>query len=216
MPFISCSINAATVSSTTCALAPGYVAVTCSAGGATSGYCATGKPRSASKPASTMTIAMTQAKIGRSMKKRGSMSRSLALGCNRRFGADGRRRFLLRCGRRYIRRGSRWLSTRLLARRVGLRRRRAGDDRIDDRAPANLLDAVDHDAFASREPIDHDPILSGKALGLDRLRRDFILRADDVNELPLRRRLHRALRHLDHFAARTRRESHRGKHARQQ
>ena len=40
------------------------------AGGAMAGYCATGSVVIASVPASMMTIAMTQAKTGRSMKKR--------------------------------------------------------------------------------------------------------------------------------------------------
>src|SRR5574340_1415040 len=40
-----------------------------SAGGATSGYCAMGNWRSASVPPSRMTMAMTQANTGRSMKK---------------------------------------------------------------------------------------------------------------------------------------------------
>ncbi len=44
-PLTSCSIGVATVSATVLALAPGYVAVTWTVGGATSGYCATGSRR---------------------------------------------------------------------------------------------------------------------------------------------------------------------------
>jgi hypothetical protein len=42
------------------------------AGGAMVGYCATGKVKAEIAPASMMTMAMTQAKTGRSMKKRDS------------------------------------------------------------------------------------------------------------------------------------------------
>jgi len=45
-------------------------------GGAMAGYCATGNEVMASPPASMRTIAMTKAKIGRSMKNR-AMARSL-------------------------------------------------------------------------------------------------------------------------------------------
>ena len=69
-PFTCSSIGAATVSETTCALAPGYVVETCTVGGVMSGYCSTGRPRALTRPKMTVTIAMTLAKIGRSMKKR--------------------------------------------------------------------------------------------------------------------------------------------------
>src|SRR5947209_5256310 len=63
------SMGAATTSRTVWALAPGYSAVTCTVGGVTSGYCATGSASSATPPAITNTIDSTEAKIGRSMKK---------------------------------------------------------------------------------------------------------------------------------------------------
>ena len=44
----------------------------CTTGGAISGYCAIGSARIAARPASTMKIESTAAKIGRSMKKRES------------------------------------------------------------------------------------------------------------------------------------------------
>src|SRR4051812_292567 len=69
-PFTSCSIGVATVSATTLALAPGYVAVTCTVGGATSGYWAIGSLGSATMPTIRITSDRTVAKIGRSMKKR--------------------------------------------------------------------------------------------------------------------------------------------------
>src|SRR4026207_1745812 len=67
-PFTSCSIGAATVSATPFALAPGYVAETFTVGGTTSGYCAIGRPISATRPMITITIESTVAKTGRSTK----------------------------------------------------------------------------------------------------------------------------------------------------
>src|SRR3954471_23786018 len=68
-PLTSCSIGVATVSATVLALAPGYVAVTWTVGGATSGYWAIGNCVSATPPTIRNTIDRTVAKIGRSMKK---------------------------------------------------------------------------------------------------------------------------------------------------
>ncbi len=65
-----CSMTCVTPSSSVFADAPGYLAVMLIVGGAMAGYCATGSVAIASAPASMMTIAMTQAKTGRSMKKR--------------------------------------------------------------------------------------------------------------------------------------------------
>src|SRR5262245_45767896 len=67
-PLTCCSMGAATVSATTCALAPGYAADTSTVGGVISGYCATGRVNSAMLPPRTMTIDSTEAKIGRLMK----------------------------------------------------------------------------------------------------------------------------------------------------
>src|SRR5215470_9857232 len=69
-PFTSCSIGVATVSAMTSGGAPGYDARTTIVGGTTSGYCATGRETYAIEPRITVTIEMTAAKIGRSMKKR--------------------------------------------------------------------------------------------------------------------------------------------------
>src|SRR3954454_13106668 len=68
-PLTSASIGVATVSPTVLALAPGYVAVTCTVGGATSGYCAIGSCVSATPPTIRIRTESTEAKIGRSMKK---------------------------------------------------------------------------------------------------------------------------------------------------
>src|SRR5215472_14136741 len=75
-PFTSCSMGAATVSATTFALAPGYVAETLTVGGTTSGYCAIGSFWRATRPMITMTIERTVAKTGRSTKKRANIGDS--------------------------------------------------------------------------------------------------------------------------------------------
>src|SRR3977135_3814119 len=61
---------AGTVCESFSALAPGSAAVIVTVGGAISGYCATGNTWKATRPASVTMIAMTDAKIGRSMKNR--------------------------------------------------------------------------------------------------------------------------------------------------
>src|SRR5947207_614938 len=68
-PLICSSIGATTVEATTSALAPGYWPVTLMIGGAISGYCAIGRRAKATAPRMTNTTEITQAKIGRSMKK---------------------------------------------------------------------------------------------------------------------------------------------------
>src|SRR5437016_1702219 len=73
------SIGAATVCSITSAEAPGYTACTVTTGGAMSGYCAMGRLRIAARPASTMKMDSTAAKIGRSMKNLENMGRVLLL-----------------------------------------------------------------------------------------------------------------------------------------
>ncbi len=65
-----CSMTCVTEFCTVCAEAPGKLAETVTAGGAIVGYCAIGSVRTDRNPATMMTMAMTQAKMGRSMKKR--------------------------------------------------------------------------------------------------------------------------------------------------
>src|SRR5699024_10961644 len=67
-PLMACSSGAATAVATSSALAPGYTALTRTFGGVTVGNCCTGRPNMAITPARTMTIAITAAKIGRSIK----------------------------------------------------------------------------------------------------------------------------------------------------
>src|SRR5688572_15443949 len=74
-PLISCSSGVATEASTSVALAPMKVVVTCTIGGTTSGYCAIGRPCIATPPSSTVMIDNTIATIGRSTKKRAMLAR---------------------------------------------------------------------------------------------------------------------------------------------
>src|SRR5258708_1143419 len=67
-PLICCSMGAATASATTWALAPGYRQATWMVGGVISGYWAIGSVLTAMRPTNTMTIEITQAKTGRSIK----------------------------------------------------------------------------------------------------------------------------------------------------
>src|SRR5262245_46956441 len=60
-----------TVSCTVWAEAPGYMALMEICGGAIGGYWETGRVLTARRPASMIMMAITQAKIGRLMKKRG-------------------------------------------------------------------------------------------------------------------------------------------------
>src|SRR4051794_2963936 len=96
-PLTCCSIGAATVSETTWALAPGYLQLTVTEGGAIWGYWASGRLNMAMPPASVMTIDRTDAKIGRSMKNREIKADALRPGPRPRTpiaapGAGGRRR----------------------------------------------------------------------------------------------------------------------------
>ena len=68
-PLICASIGAATESASVFESAPGYVADTVTCTGVIVGYCCTGSAVIDTRPASTMMIATTAAKIGRSMKK---------------------------------------------------------------------------------------------------------------------------------------------------
>src|SRR5689334_22724067 len=88
-PLTCCSIGAATVSATTCALAPGYEHVTCTVGGAISGYCAIGSTRSATNPAMVSTIERTEEKIGRSIKNRANIFGLHGLGLGLAGGLGG-------------------------------------------------------------------------------------------------------------------------------
>jgi hypothetical protein len=68
-PLSCCSMGVAMLSETTRALAPGYLEVMTTVGGAISGYCEIGSVNIAIAPTRMVTIEMTAAKTGRSMKK---------------------------------------------------------------------------------------------------------------------------------------------------
>ena len=76
MPLICSSRGRVTVSATTSLLAPGKLAWTCTCGGSTGGKWAVGSAVMDNAPTITMMMAMTDAKIGRSMKKSLSIDRS--------------------------------------------------------------------------------------------------------------------------------------------
>src|SRR4051794_33239162 len=69
-PFICCSSGVAIADSIVSASAPVYVADTLICGGMISGNCAIGSAWIDTSPATTVTMAMTMATIGRPMKKR--------------------------------------------------------------------------------------------------------------------------------------------------
>jgi hypothetical protein len=73
-PMICCSSGWATVCSTTSASAPGNTAETLTCGGTMSGNWATGRRVRATRPATVITIEMTNARRGRSMKSEDIMS----------------------------------------------------------------------------------------------------------------------------------------------
>src|ERR1051325_11505858 len=126
-PFTCSSIGVPTVSQTTCAPAPGYEVETCTVGGVICGYCSTGSDRSETMPKIIVTIAMTFAKTGRSMKKRGIIGRSRPL-----RGRGGRR------------------GLHRLRRRVDV-----DDLPLHHRAGSRALQPVDHHGFARREAVLH-------------------------------------------------------------
>src|SRR5712692_5782340 len=92
-PLTCCSIGVATVSDTTLAFAPGKLVVTWIVGGAISGYWAMGRVESAIMPTCVMTMLITPAKMGRSMKKCGKF---IAIPSPALFFLLGRRRLWLR------------------------------------------------------------------------------------------------------------------------
>jgi hypothetical protein len=69
-PFICCSRGVATDCSIVTASAPVYVACSWICGGMTEGNWAIGRPATATRPSTTVRIAMTMATIGLSTKKR--------------------------------------------------------------------------------------------------------------------------------------------------
>ena len=72
-PLTCCSIGTATLSAMTGAPAPGQIPVTDTVGGVMSGVSSIGRLGTATAPSSEITIEMTRAKTGRSMKKRDSI-----------------------------------------------------------------------------------------------------------------------------------------------
>src|SRR6476469_3007837 len=76
-PLSSCSRGTVTALSTMSELAPTYVLVTVTCGGAKSGYCAMGREGMDKTPANVTRMEQTAAKIGRRMKKSTNKGASL-------------------------------------------------------------------------------------------------------------------------------------------
>src|ERR1700722_3950948 len=98
-PLIDCSSGEATASAMTSGFAPGYVALTTTVGGTTSGYSLMGRFGSAITPAMRMIDDSTPAKMGREMKNCASFKAQYSKGCDsmgkayRRIASVGSRRF---------------------------------------------------------------------------------------------------------------------------
>src|SRR5690606_27687908 len=129
------------------------------AGGATSGYCATGMLGMANSPASRMNRETTQAKIGRSIKNCGMWADSESAHENRHAAlcAACRSGFLPRgrlLGRRPFAWGLACVGGLAAGRRRGLARR-AGVPRgsLRRRAGPDLLEALDHDTSPALRPL---------------------------------------------------------------
>src|SRR5580704_9443037 len=130
-----CSMIWVTESSTVCASAPGYAALMATDGGAISGYCAIGKRVTDTAPVSMMMMATTQAKIGRSMKKRDILrTRSAAVACRR-------------CDRNGDRRGS----------------ARRGFDGLDRHPRHDFLQPLDDHAIPRGQAIIDQPLIANAA-----------------------------------------------------
>src|SRR3954463_2075750 len=169
-PLTCSSMGVVTLCSTTWALAPGNVAVTCTVGGLICGYCEIGRPWKARAPASTITIDSTAAKIGRSMKNTENMASALG----RRWSAAGGG--LLGLGRGGGLRG--------LPRRhgvLGLRPRTLLDGDLDP--GPHFLRAFHDDPLARfHAGIDHREIVRGAA-HLDRAHGHLVVVADGEERL---------------------------------
>src|SRR5215475_1294256 len=88
VPESCCSMGAATVCAMVLALAPGYAVVIVTVGGEISGYWEIGRLNDAITPASVIRIAITVAKIGRSMKNREKAPMRLGLRLDQRSHPD--------------------------------------------------------------------------------------------------------------------------------
>src|ERR1700722_14229094 len=104
-PLTFCSIGSPTVLTRVVALAPGYLVVTCTVGGATFGHCDVGRLTSETSPITTKNSARTLARTGRSIKKREIMGaypppslRRIRGGRLRWFGCRGRGAVLISGG----------------------------------------------------------------------------------------------------------------------
>src|SRR5262245_52097922 len=147
-PFTDSSMGVATVCANVSAVAPGYVALMTTVGGAISGYCATGNVGYATTPKITINVDTTAAKIGRSMKK-----------CGKRMAAP---LLLFRrlCGRRSTERRRRW-------RGIHRARLQLHERRLHRCARLQLREPVEHYAIRGDEARAHDAQAAHQRTGLD-------------------------------------------------
>src|SRR6202521_2567302 len=185
-PLICSSMGAITVVATTSALAPGYWPEMLMMGGAISGYCATGRRMKVTPPRMRMTIATTEAKIGRSMKKCEMRIALLLL------------LLLLRRARR--------------ARSAAPGRPFRHRGHLDPRPRAH--DAVHDHPVVRREPfLDHAPVALQRP-ERDVFLLHHVVRPDHVDELAHLLGSDRRLRHGERLVRRRRRHAHAAEHAR--
>src|SRR6185437_355292 len=178
MPDSCCSIGAATAFATSCAVAPGYTAVTCTTGGVMLGYRSMGSECSEKAPSRTIAIEMTAAKMGRRTKKY-LISGPLVMGADPQRRARGRGQY------------------RVTARRTSGVGRRHVCDRVHGRARHDLLNPVHHDAIAGAQPAADEPLPADERVALDVADARLVGRVDDVHERAADALLHRPLRHED-------------------
>src|SRR6516165_12532160 len=144
-------MSEATASERTSALAPGYAVETTTVGGVMLGNCSIGKPQRAMPPAIIVMIAITLAKIGRSMKNRENMSW---------WWPERRNSGTIHCGGEVL--------------ALGL-----GENRVDLQVGAGAQQALDDDAVLGPDLArDHTQVIDPPT-GLDRARLDDIVAPDD-------------------------------------
>src|SRR5262249_47699185 len=170
-PDICCSTGVATDWASVTASAPGYVAFTCICGSAMFGNCAMGSCTSDTKPRSTIRMEMTIATMGRLMKN----FDMIWVGLPRLLLFGGlRRRVRCRRGASLFSRERHWIHRRALT---------------------HLLHPFGHDALSRFHVAGDHPIRADLFAGLYRADADFVVRADDGDEIAALHVGHGALRH---------------------
>src|SRR6218665_885662 len=162
------------------------MALTTMVGGATGGYWEIGSCVSATPPSTMMNSAITQAKMGRSMKNLAMPEYPLRLcraqhrGCR----CSGR-------GGAWERRGRRGRGRRVLWHWLA---------RCAGRQHLKFLKTIDDDLLASLQAIEHHPAVVARRTDLDRAHRDLAIRVHHTDAVPLLRARDGLLRQHDGVA----------------